>query len=99
MLSFKVSTIGFTRSATFAGLACLVLSAAIRPAAAAEAAELTLYSAQHPQMVDLLTQSFTKQTGISVRVHSGEAPEIANQIVQRAHDRRPTFISRRIRRS
>src|SRR6185437_1642355 len=42
----------------------------------------TLYSAQHQQMIDLLTHSFTKQTGIQVRVHSGEAPEIANQIAQ-----------------
>ncbi len=43
---------------------------------------LTLYSAQHHQMVDLLTQTFTQRTGIAVRVHSGEAPEIANQIAQ-----------------
>jgi iron(III) transport system substrate-binding protein len=52
------------------------------PASAAGPATLTLYSAQHHQMVDLLTQAFTKQTGIQVRVHSGEAPEIANQIAQ-----------------
>jgi iron(III) transport system substrate-binding protein len=52
------------------------------PARAAGPATLTLYSAQHHQMVDLLTQAFTKQTGIQVRVHSGEAPEIANQIAQ-----------------
>lgn len=49
---------------------------------AAEAPTLTLYSAQHHQMVDLIVQDFTKQTGIKVRVHSGEAPEIANQIAQ-----------------
>ncbi|HEY6433883.1 MAG TPA: iron ABC transporter substrate-binding protein [Acetobacteraceae bacterium] len=49
---------------------------------AAELPALTLYSAQHHQMVDLLVQSFTKETGIKVRVHSGEAPEIANQIAQ-----------------
>lgn len=49
---------------------------------AADPVMLTLYSAQHHQMVDLLTQSFTKQTGIQVRIHSGEAPEIANQIAQ-----------------
>jgi iron(III) transport system substrate-binding protein len=52
------------------------------PTLAAEPTVLTLYSAQHHQMVDLLTQAFTKQTGIQVRVHSGEAPEIANQIAQ-----------------
>ena len=49
---------------------------------AADAATLTLYNAQHHQMVDLITRQFTKQTGIKVLVHSGEAPEIANQIVQ-----------------
>jgi len=52
------------------------------PTPAAEPTVLTLYSAQHHQMVDVLTQAFTKQTGIQVRVHSGEAPEIANQIAQ-----------------
>jgi iron(III) transport system substrate-binding protein len=53
-----------------------------RPGHAAEPVTLTLYSAQHHQMVDLLIQSFTKATGIKVRVHSGEAPEIANQIAE-----------------
>jgi len=52
------------------------------PVWAASPATLTLYSAQHHQMVDLMTQAFTRQTGIQVRVHSGEAPEIANQIAQ-----------------
>lgn len=42
---------------------------------------LTLYSAQHEQMVDGLTQKFTNQTGIEVRVRTGEAPEIASQIL------------------
>ena len=41
-------------------------------AAAADAAKLTLYSAQHEQMVDMLTSGFTKQTGIEVVVHKGE---------------------------
>jgi len=43
---------------------------------------ITLYSAQHEQMVDQLTKQFTQQTGIAVRVHTGEAPEIANQIAR-----------------
>ena len=43
---------------------------------------LTLYSAQHRQMVDGLTAAFTRQTGIAVRTRYGEAPEIASQIVQ-----------------
>ncbi len=54
--------------------------AAPRPAEGAET--LTLYSAQHRQMVDQLTAAFTRQTGIAVRTRYGEAPEIASQIVQ-----------------
>ncbi len=61
--------------------ALLLLSLATLPAAAAEG-PLTLYSAQHQQMVDRLTRAFTRQTGIAVRVRSGEAPEIASQIAQ-----------------
>ena len=49
---------------------------------AARAASLTLYSAQHEQTVDLLTNAFTKETGIAVKVHSGEAPELASQLVK-----------------
>ena len=46
------------------------------------AASLTLYSAQHEQTVDLLSKAFTKETGIDVKVHSGEAPELASQLVK-----------------
>jgi iron(III) transport system substrate-binding protein len=46
------------------------------------AASLTLYSAQHEQTVDLLSKGFTKETGIDVKVHSGEAPELASQLVK-----------------
>jgi iron(III) transport system substrate-binding protein len=63
-------------------LASFVVGAVAHSSRAADPVTLTLYSAQHHQMVDLLTQSFTKATGIQVRVHSGEAPEIANQIAQ-----------------
>lgn len=49
---------------------------------AALAETLTLYSAQHEQMVNQVTAAFTKQTGIKVRTRFGEAPEIASQIVQ-----------------
>ncbi len=48
--------------------------------AQAERAPLILYGAQHQQMIDLLTTAFKKETGIDVKLHSGEAPEIANQI-------------------
>jgi len=70
------------RNRAFAAL--IVAGAALAPmgGAASEPITLTLYSAQHHQMVDMLTQAFTQETGIKVRVHSGEAPEIANQIAQ-----------------
>ena len=49
--------------------------------ARAEDQTLTLYSGQHEQTVDLLIADFEKETGIKVRVHSGEGPEVANQIL------------------
>jgi iron(III) transport system substrate-binding protein len=49
---------------------------------AAHAETLTLYSAQHEQVVDALTAGFTKQTGIKVVVHEGEGPDVASQILQ-----------------
>jgi iron(III) transport system substrate-binding protein len=52
------------------------------PAGAADAVKLTLYSAQHHQMVEMLTNGFAKETGIQIAIHKGEAPEIANQIAQ-----------------
>ena len=60
--------------------ALLAASTLALPARAADT--LTLYSAQHEQLVDSLAQAFTTQTGIAVKVRSGEAPEIASQIVK-----------------
>jgi len=56
------------------------------PVASAEAETLTLYSGQHEQTVDLLVADFEKETGIKVRVHSGEGPEVANQILAEGAD-------------
>jgi iron(III) transport system substrate-binding protein len=50
--------------------------------ALAQAQTLTLYSAQHEQVVDMLTAAFTRSTGIKVLVHEGEGPDIASQILQ-----------------
>jgi iron(III) transport system substrate-binding protein len=55
-------------------------------AAAAPAPVLTVYSAQHEQVNAMLTAAFTKQTGIAVRVHEGEGPELAAQILQEGVD-------------
>jgi len=56
--------------------------ATARAAAAAGTQTITLYSGQHPQVVQMLTDAFTKETGIAVRVHSGEGPDIANQLLR-----------------
>jgi iron(III) transport system substrate-binding protein len=64
-----------------AALAAAGLSGAALPARAADAPVLTLYSAQHEQVIDMLTAAFTKQTGIKVQAHQGEGPDIANQLM------------------
>ena len=43
---------------------------------------LTLYNAQHEDLMKLMVAGFTKETGIKVRMRNGEDPELANQIVQ-----------------
>ena len=43
---------------------------------------LTIYAAQHQQMVDMVTKAFTKETGIAVKSRFGEAPELAALIVR-----------------
>ena len=55
-------------------------------AAQARPATLTLYTAQHPQVDALLAAEFTKETGIKVRLHEGEGPDIASQIIQEGAD-------------
>ena len=63
-------------------LAILLPALLITASGTARAETLTLYSAQHPQMVGEITAEFTRLTGITVRTRTGEAPEIASQIVQ-----------------
>ncbi len=65
------------RAAIALGLAVL----APLPAAPAPA-PLTIYAAQHHQLVDMVAQAFTKETGIPVRSRFGEAPELASQIAR-----------------
>ena len=66
------------------GVAALVaLGLFVSPAiTSAGAVTLNLYSAQHEQTVDLLTKAFTKETGIDVKVHSGDAPELASELLK-----------------
>ena len=77
----------FARLAGLAAAGLLGSGAAMPPAGTAQAAisattTLTLYSAQHQQAVDMIINAFTKATGIKVRSHHGEAPEIAAQIIR-----------------
>jgi iron(III) transport system substrate-binding protein len=43
---------------------------------------LTLYNAQHEDLVTAMVNGFTRQTGIKVNIRSGKDFELANQIVQ-----------------
>ncbi len=63
-----------------------ILAATLGTAPVARGQTLTLYSAQHEQVVAMLTQEFTKETGIKVLVHTGEGPDVANQILQEGTD-------------
>ncbi len=58
------------------------VSAPVPTAWAADPPVLTLYSAQHEQTVNTLVAGFEKATGIRVQVHSGDGPEVANQIIE-----------------
>ncbi len=62
--------------------AALFMGVTASGATVAHAAPLVLYSAQHEQTVNTLVAGFEKQTGIKVVVHSGDGPEVANQIIQ-----------------
>jgi len=55
--------------------------AILMAAGLAQAASLTVYSAQHEQTVTQLTRDFEQQTGISVKVRTGEGPELAQQLL------------------
>ena len=45
-------------------------------------ATLTLYNAQHEDLMKLMVDGFTKETGIKVQMRSGEDFELGNQLVQ-----------------
>ena len=49
---------------------------------AGEKATLTLYNAQHEDLMALMVADFTKQTGIKVKMRNGADFELGNQLVQ-----------------
>jgi iron(III) transport system substrate-binding protein len=69
------------------GLVAAILSSGLCAGGArAQQMTLTLYSAQHEQVVAMLTDAFTKESGIKVAVRDGEGPELAAQILQEGAD-------------
>ncbi len=52
---------------------------------------LTLYNAQHEDLMKLMADGFTKQTGIKVEMRNGDDFEMANQIVQEG-DKSPADV-------
>ncbi len=69
-----------SRRAALVGGAAALAAPFVLSRAARAAGALVLYAAQHEQVVDMITAAFTNATGIAVKAHLGEAPEIANQI-------------------
>ena len=60
--------------------AALVLSACGSSSASSD--ELTLYNAQHEDLMKLMVDGFTKKTGIKVKMRNGGDFELGNQLVQ-----------------
>jgi iron(III) transport system substrate-binding protein len=50
-------------------------------AASAHAASIVVYNAQHEQVMNMLAKDFEQQTGIGVKIRSGEGPALAQQLV------------------
>jgi iron(III) transport system substrate-binding protein len=70
-------------------LAVLVLAAAMTlaipscgSASAGKSGTITLYNAQHEDLIKLMVAGFEKETGIKVNIRSGPDFQLANQIVQ-----------------
>ncbi|PMS31655.1 iron(III) transport system substrate-binding protein [Trinickia symbiotica] len=69
------------RAAAAARIAALSLAALSALPNLAHAASITLYNAQHEQLVGRLAKDFEKETGITVKIRNGEGPALAAQIV------------------
>ncbi|WP_341316022.1 iron ABC transporter substrate-binding protein [Paraburkholderia sp. IMGN_8] len=70
-----------TRLRIVSSAGALTLAALGTAPTAAHAASITLYNAQHEQVVNLLAKDFEKQSGISVKIRNGEGPAMAAQLV------------------
>src|SRR3982074_1172297 len=68
--------------ATAVGLAVAMIVTACSGGGSAGGGSLTLYNAQHEDLVKAMVDGFTKETGIKVNIRSGKDFELANHIVQ-----------------
>lgn len=74
-----------TTVAAVVGLCAVLLGCSSTPETGADpagTATLTLYNAQHEDLMTAMTAAFTAQSGITVQMRSGEDFELANQLVQ-----------------
>ncbi|MGI4856807.1 MAG: iron ABC transporter substrate-binding protein [Janthinobacterium lividum] len=79
-LDLTCSRLGLTRRLNSA----LILGALLTGAGLAHgaaAATLTLYNAQHEQVVAALAKDFQQETGIAVKIRNGEGPAMAAQLL------------------
>lgn len=83
------------RAAALVGAAAIVLSLSgcgtAAPTGSSGAVTLTLYNAQHEDLMTLLVDGFTKASGIQVQMRSGDDSELANQLVAEG-DRSPADV-------
>jgi iron(III) transport system substrate-binding protein len=74
------------------GLAACGSSASDDPGSGSSGkAELTLYNAQHEDLMQLMVNGFEKKTGIQVQMRNGDDFEMANQLVQEG-DKTPADV-------
>ena len=79
-----------TTGATAPTIGATAATTAVVPTAAATIAAtraasnvmLTVYNAQHENLVKVMTEGFTKETGIKVALRNGKDFDLANQLVQ-----------------
>ena len=70
------------RARLLALTACLALVAPALAACGNDGPSITVYNAQHEELLNKIVPIFEKKTGIDVKLRSGSDLELANQIVQ-----------------
>lgn len=63
-------------------LALILAAASLTACGGSGKPSITVYNAQHEELIAAMAKEFTKETGIEVKLHNGEDFEIANQLVQ-----------------